>query len=354
MRIQTASRVRGILNTFLLAGAFISLFMLTHHHRRPVPAPPVTAAVPVVDDAPIPIESQQTMGRAKKFMLSRSQSDNLTADVKRIAFMTIVRDQTSWGNGGSFARYINMITSFQYPKTHISLSFLVSDESEFEAMKNLARETFSSEPYRKVTIFLATFEGAPPRAERHWDKYQKTRRRLIARIRNYLLASALTDEDAVLWIDSDMVEIPPDLLGKMVDSGKDIIVPLCQMNHLGDYDLNAWQGKRKVPTEDERKAIARGELFVPGPDGALNTGNLADRFPDEFVPLDSVGGTVLYVRADVHREGAVFPPYYIIGAEWDQMEGYDGIETEGLCYVARTLGYKCWAMPHETVQHSVE
>jgi hypothetical protein len=26
-------------------------------------------------------------------------------------------------------------------------------------------------------------------------------------------------------------------------------------------------------------------------------------------------------------------------------EGYDGIETEGICFTAKTLGYKCWGMP---------
>ena len=55
--------------------------------------------------------------------------------------------------------------------------------------------------------------------------------------------------------------------------------------------------------------------------------------PDEFVPIDSVGGCTTLVRADVHREGALFAPYYVIGAAWDK-DGYDGVESEG-----------AWALP---------
>ena len=49
---------------------------------------------------------------------------------------------------------------------------------------------------------------------------------------------------------------------------------------------------------------------------------------EPFVPLDSIGGCTTLIRADVHREGALFPPNYAIGGTWDT-DGYDGVETEG-------------------------
>lgn len=73
--------------------------------------------------------------------------------------------------------------------------------------------------------------------------------------------------------------------------------------------------------------------------------------PDEIVELDSVGGTMLYVRAEIHRTGVAFTTNYIIGADWDY-EGYDGIESEGMCYNARFLGFKCWGMVKERIYHS--
>ena len=102
----------------------------------------------------------------------------------------------------------------------------------------------------------------------------------------------------------------------------------------------------------------------------------------EFVKLDSVGGTTLYITAEAIRQGVNFPVRHIIGSQWD-CEGcvfqslhakalgrqnaphvpwgevwrvgflsrYDGIETEGLCYMAEPLGFGCWAMLHATVVH---
>jgi hypothetical protein len=63
-----------------------------------------------------------------------------------------------------------------------------------------------------------------------------------------------------------------------------------------------------------------------------------------------VGGAVLFMRAEVVRRGVVFPTQFIVGGEWDY-EGYDGIETEGLCYIAQHLCYKCWGMPAMHATH---
>ncbi len=42
---------------------------------------------------------------------------------------------------------------------------------------------------------------------------------------------------------------------------------------------------------------------------------------------------------------------YIVGTKWEHKEGWDGIETEGICYMAKALGYKCWGMPNEIIKH---
>ena len=41
----------------------------------------------------------------------------------------------------------------------------------------------------------------------------------------------------------------------------------------------------------------------------------------EFVRLDSVGGTTLYITAEAIRQGVNFPVRHIIGSQWD-CEGY--------------------------------
>ena len=132
-------------------------------------------------------------------------------------------------------------------------------------------------------------------------------------------------------------------------SGKDIVSLRC-VNWLGmEYDGNTWKGTRLRPTEAQRRKMADGKLrFIPGPDKVEFLGDLLDQ---EWVEVDSVGGTFLFVRSIVFREGLSFPTQYIVGGEWDR-EGYDGIETEGLCYNARFLGYKCWGLPNEVTEHA--
>lgn len=61
----------------------------------------------------------------------------------------------------------------------------------------------------------------------------------------------------------------------------------------------------------------------------------------EIVPLDGVGGAMLLVRADVHREGLVFPTFPF----------RQRIETEGLAFMARDMNHGVWGMPFLEVYH---
>lgn len=58
--------------------------------------------------------------------------------------------------------------------------------------------------------------------------------------------------------------------------------------------------------------------------------------PRREVELDGVGGTALLVKADVHRDGAMFPPFPF----------YHLIETEGFAKMAQRLGRKAWGLPN--------
>ncbi|KAF9922455.1 hypothetical protein BGZ67_010529, partial [Mortierella alpina] len=73
-------------------------------------------------------------------------------------------------------------------------------------------------------------------------------------MRNFLLYSTLGDEDAVLWIDSDMTHIPRDVLSRMVGSGKDVLTTATTLGPGSRfYDLNAWVGERIKPNEQQMK-----------------------------------------------------------------------------------------------------
>jgi hypothetical protein len=56
-----------------------------------------------------------------------------------------------------------------------------------------------------------------------------------------------------------------------------------------------------------------------------------------------VGGTALLVKAEVHRDGAMFPPFPF----------YHLIETEGFAKMARRLGWKSYGLPNYYVCSSL-
>jgi mannan polymerase complexes MNN9 subunit len=233
--------------------------------------------------------------------------------------------------------------------SNINLGVLASDKKEFKAITDYIRQLpVNRNPFPQIHVILREKDNGMAREDRKAEDAQRDRRRLIARLRNYLLYTTLRDEDSVLWIDSDMVRVPNDLLGRMIDSGKDVITTPARFGPNGGFiDLNAWVGERTKPNEEEQAIIEQGGIFVPGHKSVKFTHELEG----EFGELDSVGGTVLFVRGEVHREGVAFTTNYVIGAGW-KYEGYDGIESEVLCYVAGFLGYKCWGMPHAIAEHS--
>ncbi|KAG7377378.1 hypothetical protein PHYPSEUDO_011748 [Phytophthora pseudosyringae] len=286
----------------------------------------------------------------------RIQNTNMLAQGKNRAndsllFITVFNDAQSWGHERSVDDFFTLVGSLNIPQEKTSVALLTSSHAEFLKLKELFRTQIQQYSSLSV-IFRNDFSpDGLTRDNRHDDHLQGDRRRMIARYRNYALLSTLqTWHQHVIWLDADVSEIPADLIPKMTQSGLDIIHPLCAQKY-GDgdgdswflYDRNAWVGHRKV-----RPPLSTD--FVPGPLSSKNMEDL-NRENKTVVQLDSVGGAMLYVRADVHRQGVIFPVHYIIGSEWGA-EGYDGIETEGMCYTAHFLGFKCWGMPKEIIYHS--
>ncbi|KAG6599547.1 Mannan polymerase complex subunit mnn9 [Phytophthora cinnamomi] len=269
-----------------------------------------------------------------------------------VLIICVFNDAGSWGGNRTVNDFFNLVGSFNYPKEKISISMLTSSLNEFGKVRALFANNIQHYPRLSVMFRNDFVQNGLSRDNRHEGPRQADRRRMIARYRNYVLMSSLeTWHQGVLWLDADVEIIPSHLLPKMVHSGLDILMPTCYTRYHGvwiNYDQNGWIGQRAVRPAD----LGDGEFFMPGP---LNV-KLLDEVEDKskpFTPMDSVGGTMLYVRAEVHRQGVVFPMHYVIGSEWGR-EGYDGIETEGLCYAAHFLGFKCWGMVNESIQHTEE
>ncbi|CAK4069883.1 unnamed protein product [Aphanomyces euteiches] len=269
-----------------------------------------------------------------------------------LLIMVVTKDKTSWGKGRTAQDFIALVQTFDYPAHKISIGILTSSMEEYVQLKRLFQRTLLTHFAQVTIIFRDDLNVRIARERRHDDDVQKIRRRTIARYRNVALSQCLEPwHSHVVWIDSDIISIPTYLVSKMVAAKLDILEPLCNLKHGHvDYDLNAWEGPRLTPTPEELKALHDGDTtaFVGG--SGRGTRHIKDMRWHEYHPLDSVGGTMLYVKADIHRQGVLFTTHYIIGNEWKH-EGYDGIETEGLCYVAGMLGYKCYAMPQDIIIH---
>jgi mannan polymerase complexes MNN9 subunit len=74
-----------------------------------------------------------------------------------------------------------------------------------------------------------------------------------------------------------------------------------------------------------------------------------NRYPDGItdlmhtIPLDGVGGTCTLVKAQVHRDGAIFPPFPF----------QHQVETEGLAKMVKALGYEVWGLPNYLIFHII-
>ena len=100
-------------------------------------------------------------------------------------------------------------------------------------------------------------------------------------------------------------------------------------------DNNQWDQWDYVP-RDVQNNMYHFQTYIDNKD---NEFELHKDDPDYIIPLDSVGGAVLFMKSIVIKQGVIFPTSLIVGTTWDRQEGYDGIETEGVCYLAKPLGF---------------
>lgn len=187
-------------------------------------------------------------------------------------------------------RYVAQLLSDPYPKSCLSIGFLVSDSepdvhpllynifSEMGAPASLTRSGTAAAAlnaskalllagYRRVTVVTHDFNYSLSPKHRHDYDAQPARRRILAQSRNLLVNLALKEEEFVLWLDSD-VQIPPgqdplntlvtlSTTGKTISGevalqvdGKPVIpsiltvdcrIPVSNVNR--SYDLNTWKLK---------------------------------------------------------------------------------------------------------------
>ena len=231
--------------------------------------------------------------------------------------------------------YCALLDHLTYPAHRISVGILESDSEDgtWEALNRLLPRLAAQR--RRAQIWKRDFGFHVPPGVHRWERWlQIPRRTILAKSRNHLLFRALDDEDWVLWLDCDLLDYPRDLIERLLAVDRAIVQPHCVHSPGGTtFDHNAWRDAGRLHLDDLRD---EGEL----------------------VRLDAVGGTALLIRADLHRDGLVFPafPYGRRNpfARWPSPFTGDAggeYETEGLGLMAGDMGHQCWGMPHLEIVH---
>ena len=225
-------------------------------------------------------------------------------------------------------RFVENLKNLAYDHTDACI-VLLSDEASFSIVKDstsvLSKARYSFIRIIKDPPFLQQLNLVQPSfGDRHESHFQRHRRSTIAQARNYLLYSALALANAaewVLWLDSDLLSYPANLVQRMLATGKQIVVPTCLCAGVGRsscgddvYDKNSW-----AETDASRGNLAklpRNELRVEGYGndiGRLYMGDLRARAKDgqQLVELQGIGGTCILIQASLHRRGVSFPPFLV-------------------------------------------
>lgn len=258
------------------------------------------------------------------------------------------RDHESWGSNGdqpprSFHDFLDLLASTGLELSSLSLGLLTASHDEYELYKNVT----ASLPFARTSIILHSGYDAsvPDRNGRHDESLQVVRRREIARVRNYLMSTTLAWETHILWLDSDVYELSPNIVQTMIQYSTTndtvgLLTARCERDWSPDYDLNSYAIIPGAVPQRESKHFPSPYERPP----SRTAGDLVDgTTDDDLIRLDAIGGTILYIRADVVRQGLMFASNPVIGISWDE-DGYDAHETEGLCVNARPMGQECFLL----------
>ncbi|KAI1003400.1 hypothetical protein K3495_g4806 [Podosphaera aphanis] len=292
------------------------------------------------------------------------QMNNVTPSSDPIANKELILILTPMGR--YYKGFWENLMRLSYPHELITLGFIIPKDREgnlaMAALQELVKKTQKSGPvkdrFRNIIIERQTFK-APivPQVdlERQNMEVHKTRRISASKARNSLLFTTLNPTISwVLWLNADIIDTPPSLVQDLASHDKEIIAPNPflkytdpKTNKISEhpYDLNSWQ--ESLAAQNLAEKMGPDDVLLEGFPTMLTHRKLIANMatengdPNLEVELDGVGGSVLLVKAEVHRDGAMFPPFAF----------YHLIETEGFVKMAKRLGWKATGLPNYKVYH---
>jgi mannan polymerase complexes MNN9 subunit len=262
-----------------------------------------------------------------------------------------------------YQEYWDSLLKLSYPHELISLGFIIPKTKEgnaaYTALQAQVTKTQSgpkNKRFASITILRQDTESplqTQTESERHKMENQKARRAAMAKARNSLLFTTMGPTTSwILWMDADVIEYPSTLIQDLAAYDVPIIAPNCFQRFYNNdkkamdirpYDFNNWIDS---PTAKELAAkMGKDDILLEGYAEmptyrslmAMMYDSTAD--PGTKVKLDGVGGATLLVKAEVHRDGAMFPAFSF----------YHLIETEGFAKMANRLNWESFGLPNYLV-----
>jgi len=263
-----------------------------------------------------------------------------------------------------YPEYWENLLKLTYPHDLITIGFIIPKNKEGNQataeLQKAITKTQKQDPvqdrFKSIIILRQDFDPvilSQNEAVRHKLENQKARRASMARARNSLLFTTLGPTTSwVLWMDADIVETPPTLIQDLAAHDKPILTPNCFQRFTNDkgqpdergYDYNNWQDSETAQklgdTLGADDILLEGYAELPTYRTLMVYMTAESQDVQWEVPLDGVGGCALMVKAQVHRDGAMFPPFVF----------YHLIETEGFAKMAKRLGWQSYGLPNYRVR----
>jgi GT2 family glycosyltransferase len=236
----------------------------------------------------------------------------------RVLIASIVSNQAKW-----LHRFLDAVEGFEYPVDRLTFAFLTgnNDDKTFDILDEFevthqARISWDTQQ-RKERVWLKGDDVA-------WDGFHRFVK--LAMLRNHLVADSLTDEEYVFVVDSDVVEMPTDLLSSLAALDADIAAPMVYIEDYEFYGNGFFYDSLAFRVGD----VGFGHLppYIPG----------CDSLPDHLTYVDSVG-TCYLVNSKVFRAGVKY-----VGGE-------SLSEQVGFCECAKAAGFRVAVAPDVSVLH---
>lgn len=264
-------------------------------------------------------------------------------------------------------QYWNNLLSLTYPRALIELGFIIprtaSGDAALQKLESAVREVQTGKQdkrFAKITILRQASQSFDRLGEkdRHALEVQKERRAAMALARNELLFSTIAPHTSwILWLDADIVETPVTVIQDLTSHNKPVLAANVyqkfydkdqKKESIRPYDFNNW-AESEIGLKLAQQ-LGDNEIIVEGYSEIATYRPLMAHFYDangatnSLMELDGVGGGCTLVKAEVHRDGAMFTnfPFYHL------------IETEAFAKMAKRLGYSVFGLPNYLVYHIEE